>query len=268
MQPQKNPRENAVLMLACLIFGVAMAGSFLLRFGSSDTAVEAVTFSEPGAARFAEPEPPLPSKRDSAFDAGTWALVANYSAPQRVDVFLECSGPVSLERFEEPPNLSDGSESGYPWRQFNDYNTDGLRLDRSHREGNRTTAFYTNPEGEILRIVQLVAVGRSWAISYVMTCDEQLPNATTTTTTTTTPEIVNGRPVPEVTELEVNEAILELFDWDLRFERVDRPDADVPVGFVIETNPSPGTRVSAESTVTIVVSTGPDPSLAAEEEDQ
>ncbi len=82
------------------------------------------------------------------------------------------------------------------------------------------------------------------------------PSTTSTTSTTTTSTIANGRPVPDVTELEVNEAILTLFEWNLEFEREDEPSDLVSEGFVIETSPAAGTQVAPNSVVTVVVSSG------------
>lgn len=85
------------------------------------------------------------------------------------------------------------------------------------------------------------------------------PSTTSTTTTTTTTTIANSRPVPDVTELEVNEAILTLFEWNLQFERENEPSDLVAEGFVIETSPAAGTTVGPNSIVTLVVSEGPGP---------
>ncbi len=78
----------------------------------------------------------------------------------------------------------------------------------------------------------------------------------TPTTTTTTVPLVNGRPVPDVVGLDVNDAIIELFDWNLQFTRDDEASDTIPVGVVIRSEPEAGTQVESNSVIVIVVSSG------------
>jgi len=63
-------------------------------------------------------------------------------------------------------------------------------------------------------------------------------------------------PMPDVSDTEFNDALLELYDYDLRVERVDSPSADVPAGFVIDTDPPTGSDIAPGDVIVVVVSAG------------
>ncbi len=63
--------------------------------------------------------------------------------------------------------------------------------------------------------------------------------------------------VPDVVNLAQAEAIEELQAEEFRVTMTTQGDDEVPVGFVIETDPVAGTQAELGSTVTLVVSTGP-----------
>lgn len=77
-------------------------------------------------------------------------------------------------------------------------------------------------------------------------------------TTTTTERPVGEVPLPSVIGADFDEALLDLFDFDVRIEREDEPSDDVPEGFIISTDPRPGELVSEQDTVLVIVSSGPE----------
>lgn len=62
--------------------------------------------------------------------------------------------------------------------------------------------------------------------------------------------------VPNIIGLERNEAIAKLEEVGLRPEIVDAPDPEVPEHHVVRTNPSVGSQLQRNTTVTVTVSTG------------
>ena len=78
------------------------------------------------------------------------------------------------------------------------------------------------------------------------------------TTTTTRPP--GELPLPDVVGVEFNDALLELFDFDVRIEREDEPSDDVAEGVIISTDPEAGEMVSEEAVVLVIVSSGPESS--------
>ena len=78
------------------------------------------------------------------------------------------------------------------------------------------------------------------------------------TTTTTRPP--GELPLPDVVGVEFNDALLELFDFDVRIEREDEPSDDVAEGAIISTDPEAGEMVSEEAVVLVIVSSGPESS--------
>ena len=72
------------------------------------------------------------------------------------------------------------------------------------------------------------------------------------TTTTTRPP--GELPLPDVVGVEFNDALLELFDFDVRIEREDEPSDDVTEGVIISTDPEAGEMVSEEEVVLVIVS--------------
>ena len=65
--------------------------------------------------------------------------------------------------------------------------------------------------------------------------------------------------VPNVGDLHVQEAEATLYNAGLEVELVERYDEDVRESYIVDQNPSPGTRVQKGTTVTLVVSMGPEP---------
>lgn len=62
--------------------------------------------------------------------------------------------------------------------------------------------------------------------------------------------------VPNIIGLERNEAIAKLEEVGLRPEIVDAPDPEIPEHHVVRTNPSVGSQLQRNTTVTVTVSTG------------
>lgn len=62
--------------------------------------------------------------------------------------------------------------------------------------------------------------------------------------------------LPNIIGLERNEAIAKLEEVDLRPEIVDAPDPEIPEHHVVRTNPSVGSQLQRNTTVTVTVSTG------------
>lgn len=62
--------------------------------------------------------------------------------------------------------------------------------------------------------------------------------------------------VPNIIGLERNEAIAKLEEFGLRPEIVDAPDPEIPEHHVVRTNPSVGSQLQRNTTVTVTVSTG------------
>ncbi|MDK8686058.1 Stk1 family PASTA domain-containing Ser/Thr kinase [Corynebacterium pseudodiphtheriticum] len=62
--------------------------------------------------------------------------------------------------------------------------------------------------------------------------------------------------VPNIIGLERNEAIAKLEEVGLRPEIIDAPDPEVPEHHVVRTNPSVGSQLQRNTTVTVTVSTG------------
>ncbi|MCT1635348.1 Stk1 family PASTA domain-containing Ser/Thr kinase [Corynebacterium pseudodiphtheriticum] len=62
--------------------------------------------------------------------------------------------------------------------------------------------------------------------------------------------------VPNIIGLERNEAIAKLEEVGLRPEIVDAPDPEIPERHVVRTNPSVGSQLQRNTTVTVTVSTG------------
>ncbi len=132
-------------------------------------------------------------------------------------------------------------------------------------------AVYTDQDRQITEAIYVARLGTDWNVISAMSCSDHVeyrkqvmstPSTTTaapTTTiaTTTTTTIPNGRPVPNVVELDVNEAILVLFDWDLEIDRRDQHSDQLPAGTIIGTEPITGTMVAPGTVVTMVVSSGP-----------
>lgn len=88
---------------------------------------------------------------------------------------------------------------------------------------------------------------------------DSAPVETVTTTTGPPPTAAPAertRPVPDVTGLEVDDAILMIFEWNLQFELTDEVSADASKGVVIRTEPESGTLVDQDAVVVLVVSAG------------
>ncbi len=79
---------------------------------------------------------------------------------------------------------------------------------------------------------------------------------TTTGPPATAPPADRTRPIPDVTGLDTNDAILLIFEWNLQFELTDEVSTDVPRGVVIRTEPASGTVVDPGAVVLLVVSAG------------
>lgn len=113
----------------------------------------------------------------------------------------------------------------------------------------------------IVLLLTSFGFGLFWPVA-IAVAEESSPADVTTqaVSESTTPggtDIANGRAVPDVTNVEVNDAILKLFDWNLEILRLDEPNDEIPHGLVIRTEPAPGTQVAPNSPILIVVSTGP-----------
>jgi hypothetical protein len=92
----------------------------------------------------------------------------------------------------------------------------------------------------------------------------ETPTTTTTpeTTTTTTPETTTTTapatvPVPDVSGKAEADAQTELEAVGFTVKSEEQSSTDVEAGLVIETNPAAGTEVAPDSTVTMIVSSGP-----------
>ncbi len=150
-------------------------------------------------------------------------------------------------------------------------------------DGVGVVAIYESIEGRPIHAMTMYPAATGWWVSHLATCPEFVglvppftPPTTTTAppvatgaepvvvagptttaiTTTTTTSIPNGRPVPDVVELTIDDAILTLFDWNLQIKRVSEPSSEVAEGVVIRTEPQAGTQVAPNSVITIVVSSG------------
>jgi len=91
-------------------------------------------------------------------------------------------------------------------------------------------------------------------------CPPTPAGATTTTiVATTTPARIPAGSfrIPDTTGMEYNAALIELLEFDLRVERVDVVDDDVPEGIVIRTEPAAGEVLSDGGVVAVIVSSGP-----------
>lgn len=140
---------------------------------------------------------------------------------------------------------------------------------------NGADATYVDQDWNLIEVIQVARTGTDWEVILSMSCADHVeyreqfmstpatttpPNTTPPTTAiaiTTTTTIPNGRPVPDVVELDVNEAILVLFDWDLEIDRRDQHSDQLPAGSIIGTEPITGTMVAPGTVVTMVVSSGP-----------
>jgi len=120
---------------------------------------------------------------------------------------------------------------------------------------------YADSTGEIRHVVLLRQDPEGYAIVRSRGCPAlaPLPSTTTTTTTTTTTSIPPGSfRLPETTGMEYNAALVELLDFNLRVERVERADDNVAKGVVIETQPAGGDVLTGGSLVAVIVSSGPE----------
>jgi len=126
-----------------------------------------------------------------------------------------------------------------------------LRLDGILQDNGISTGVFVDDEGLVLGLITVADNDeRGWRVSRTQDC---LTDPPPTTTTTVPPDAV---PLPDVTSTEYNEAILILFDYDVRVERVEAADDDVAEGFVIATDPAPGEPVWPLRVVTVTVSSG------------
>lgn len=68
----------------------------------------------------------------------------------------------------------------------------------------------------------------------------------------------NVREIPMFENTTRSEALTQLEDLDLDVQQIDRPDDEVPAGYVISTDPEGGTQVNVGDTITLFISTGPE----------
>jgi serine/threonine-protein kinase len=108
-------------------------------------------------------------------------------------------------------------------------------------------------------------VQRDYVIRWSVPGQGVLPVGTEVVSGTTVDLVVSAgpaqRPVPDITNVAYDQAVAMLADPTVRLnaQRVDDEfSRDIPIGNVIRTDPPVGTDVDRDSTVTIVVSKGPD----------
>ncbi len=172
---------------------------------------------------------------------------------------LDCGPNESVFLDDETSYIAPRSYS--PAAAFEVLESDQLKFNGGIRSGDTATAVLVSNRGAVRMTAEAELVDERWTLFSTTRCDDSdSPGTTVSTTTaaptTTTTTIRSGRPVPDVTGITVDDAILTIFDWGLRIERVDEPNDEIPRGFVVRTNPAPGTVVSPQSVVTIVVSSG------------
>lgn len=92
----------------------------------------------------------------------------------------------------------------------------------------------------------VIGLGYAWSVRNDGDSRRQADNATQSETVS----------LPNIVGMERNEAIAKLEEVGLRPEIVDAPDPEVPEHHVVRTNPSVGSQLQRNTTVTVTVSTG------------